>query len=110
MEKVLNKNDKEISEKSKNSFNVLRLIQYFIIYSVIGLIIEMLFGVIIEGVVESRKNFLYGPFSCIYGTGAVLMILTLQRFSKNKYTLFLGRSYSRYIFRIWYKFIWRNDI
>jgi len=33
---------------------------------------------------------LYGPFSSIYGLGAVVMILALQYFKKNKITLFLG--------------------
>ncbi len=78
------------NDANKNKITFLRLVQYFIIYSVIGLVIEMLFALVIEGVVESRKNFLYGPFSCIYGLGAVAMILTLQRFSKNRYTLFFG--------------------
>ena len=41
-----------------------------------------------KGVLESRKSFLYGPFCSIYGLGAVLMILPLQKFKKNNYTLF----------------------
>lgn len=81
-----NKQSKVVEEK----ITFLRIVQYFIIYSVIGLVIETAFGLIVEGVIESRKNFLYGPFSCIYGLGAVMMILSLTRFSKNKYALFLG--------------------
>lgn len=53
-----------------------------------GFIIETIFGVLTKGVLESRKSFLYGPFCSIYGLGAVLMILPLQRFKKNNYTLF----------------------
>lgn len=65
-----------------------RIVAYFIIYSVVGFIIETIFGVLTKGVLESRKSFLYGPFCSIYGLGAVLMILPLQRFKKNNYTLF----------------------
>lgn len=88
--KTFEKNQEYNIDKPKSKVTFLRLVQYFIIYSIIGLIIETFFGLIIEGVIESRKNFLYGPFSCIYGLGGVLMTLALQRFSKNRYTLFFG--------------------
>ena len=39
---------------------------------------------------ESRKSFIIGPFCSIYGLGAVIMILALQKFKKNNYTLFFG--------------------
>lgn len=81
------KNDiQENKEKEKISF--LKLAQYFIIYSIIGFIIETFFGMMTEGVIESRRNFLYGPFSCIYGAGGVLMILTLSRLAPKRHTLF----------------------
>ena len=67
-----------------------RIVAYFIIYSVVGFIIETIFGILTKGVLESRKSFLYGPFCSIYGLGAVLMILPLQRFKKNNYTLFVA--------------------
>ena len=67
-----------------------RLLAYFIIYSVVGFVLETLFGLITKGVIESRKSFLYGPFCGIYGLGAVIMIPLLQCFKKNNYTLFFG--------------------
>jgi len=68
-----------------------RTCAYFIIYSFLGFIIETLFALINYGVLESRQGFLYGPFCCIYGLGAVVIILSLRTsFSKNNYTLFLG--------------------
>ncbi len=69
---------------------VIRLMAYIVIYSIIGFFIETLFGIITEGVVESRKSFLYGPFCAIYGVGAVTLIVGLQKFNKNNYTLFIG--------------------
>lgn len=71
-------------------FTITRILAYFIIYSVIGFIIETIFGLLTKGVVESRKSFLYGPFCGIYGIGAVVMIIGLQKFKKNDYTLFIG--------------------
>ena len=67
-----------------------RIIAYFIIYSVIGYFIETVFGLLTKGRLESRQSFLYGPFCGIYGLGAVLMILPLQKFKKNNYSLFFA--------------------
>ena len=83
------------AKNEKKSFTILgvsiwRIFAYFIIYSVIGYIIETLFGIVTKGVWESRQSFLYGPFCAIYGLGAVVMILSLQYFNKNYNTLFIG--------------------
>ena len=89
--------EEKISSKviEKNRFKILgisiwRLFAYFIIYSIIGFIIETAFGIIRYGVIESRQSFLYGPFCAIYGVGAVIMIVFLQYFKKNYTTLFFG--------------------
>ena len=71
-------------------FSIWRILAYFIIYSVIGYIIETLFSIITKGTWESRQSFLYGPFCAIYGLGAVIMIVFLQYFKKNNNTLFVG--------------------
>lgn len=70
--------------------SIWRIFAYFIIYSVIGYIIETVFGMVTKGVIESRQSFLYGPFCAIYGLGAVVMILSLKYFNKNHNTLFVG--------------------
>ena len=70
--------------------NIWELLTYFIIYSVAGFVIETLFALVRYGVIESRQSFLYGPFCSIYGVGAVVMILFLQYFKKNRFTLFVG--------------------
>lgn len=81
--------------KQKKAFTILgisiwRILAYFIIYSVIGYVVETLYGIATKGVWESRQSFLYGPFCGIYGVGAVIMIIFLQFFSKNHNTLFFG--------------------
>lgn len=66
------------------------LLSYFIIYSIAGFFIETIFAVVKYGVLESRQSFIYGPFCSIYGLGAVIMIIFLQYFKKNRVTLFIG--------------------
>lgn len=67
-----------------------RILAYFIIYSFLGFIIETIFGILTKGVIESRQSCLYGPFCCIYGLGAAVMIPGLQKFKKKNWTLFLA--------------------
>lgn len=93
VQKNLEKNNEENKAKKNKTifgFSIWRLIAYFIVYSVLGFVIETAFGAVTKGVIESRKSFLYGPFCAIYGLGAVVMILCLQPFKKNNNTLFWG--------------------
>lgn len=82
--------------KNKNGVTILgitiwKIFAYFIIYSVIGFIIETLFAIVFHNVFESRQSFLYGPFCAIYGVGAVFMVIFLNKyFNKNNHMLFLG--------------------
>ena len=73
-----------------NGISIWRILAYFIIYSIVGYIIETLYGMITKGVWESRQSFLYGPFCGIYGLGAVVMILCLHKFPKKYNVLFIG--------------------
>ena len=85
-----------MEKTKKKTFTILgtsiwRLLAYFIIYSFVGYIIETLFAMVFYNVIESRKSFLYGPFCSIYGVGAVVLYLFLNRyFKKNNHLLFLG--------------------
>lgn len=88
---------KEIKREEKNKkkftiagISIWRLLAYFIIYSVAGFVIETVFGLLTKGVIESRQSSLYLPICSIYGVGAVIMIIGLQRFNKNNYSLFFG--------------------
>ena len=89
MEKV----EQAVKQKKKFKifgYSIWRILAYFIIYSVLGYVIETLFGIITKGTWESRQSFLYGPFCGIYGLGAVIMILALQHFNQNNNRLFIG--------------------
>lgn len=67
-----------------------RILAYFIIYSFLGFIVETIFGMLTKGVIESRRSCFYGPFCCIYGLGAAIMILGLQKFKHSNWTLFIA--------------------
>lgn len=88
------KNEKKSKSTKKKitifGISLWRILAYFIIYSVLGFVIETTFGLVTKGVIESRRSSIYLPVCCIYGIGAVVMILGLQHFKKNKYTLFFG--------------------
>lgn len=109
MEKVLKERDKveevlenKVENKVKNKvennkygepevkITFKRVLMYFIIYSFLGFVVETIFGMLTKGVIESRKSCFYGPFCCIYGLGAAIMIPGLQRFKRNNWTLAIG--------------------
>lgn len=73
-----------------NGISIWRLLAYFILYSIIGYIVETLYGIFTKGVWESRQSFLYGPFCGIYGLGAVIMIVFLHKYQKKYNILFFG--------------------
>ncbi len=81
---------KKEANNTKINLTATKIFAYFVIYSIVGYIIEMIFALLTKGVLESRKSFLYGPFCAIYGLGATTMIIGLQKFNKNNYTLFFG--------------------
>lgn len=67
-------------------FNTLFL--YFIIYSVIGWIAEMLYCRIFDGRFSDR-GFLYGPYCPIYGFGGLIVLILLEPFNSDPMMLFL---------------------
>jgi len=62
----------------------------FMVGSVVGLIVEIIFHMVVvePGVYQDRAGLLWGPFSPIYGVGAVLMTIALNRF-KDRNIIFI---------------------
>lgn len=82
-------NMKKLRETKIFGISIRRIFAYFLIYGVIGFIIETIFGVITKGLLESRTSFLYEPICGIYGMGAALMILVLQYCKNDNKKIFL---------------------
>jgi len=72
----------------EKKLNIGSLIWYFLIFSICGLLIETLYCYITTGVLESRQGLVYGPFCPIYGCGAVIYIIFLNRYKDSKLKLF----------------------
>lgn len=64
-----------------------RIIMYFVIYSFLGWIMESVFRSIIEKKIINT-GFLRGPFCPIYGIGAIIMLVFLERFQDKPILLF----------------------
>ena len=62
----------------------------FMVGCVVGLIVEIIFHMVVvePGVYQDRAGLLWGPFSPIYGVGAVLMTIALNRF-KDRNIIFI---------------------
>lgn len=69
----------------KKKINIHQLFWYFILFSILGLIIETIYGYYSMGVWESRKGLLWGPFCPVYGVGAIFLILFLNHVDQKNY-------------------------
>lgn len=76
--------------KAPYQLNYFNIFWTFVVCSVLGLIIEDIFHVVVYHGWEDRAGLLFGPFSPIYGFGATLMTLALNSIrEKNPLLIFL---------------------
>lgn len=80
------------SGKGYITLNFFNVFWVFVVCCFLGLIVEVIWHMVIvePGVYQDRAGLLYGPFSPIYGLGAVLMTIALNRFhDRNPLVIFL---------------------
>lgn len=71
--------------------NFYKLFWIFFIGCFVGVVIEMLWCLVTNGFIESRKGLIYGPFNLVYGFGALAMTVCLHRLEKKRdIWVFLG--------------------
>lgn len=79
--------------------NFYKLVWIFLIGSVVGYVLESIWCYARHGRFESRKGVIYGPFSQIYGFGAVLFTLLLFKIqSANGALIFLFSAFIGAVF------------
>lgn len=72
--------------------NFFNLFWVFLIASVLGLIVEEVYFALVFDAYPDRAGLLWGPFSPIYGFGAVLMTVALNRYWNRNIFLIFGVS------------------
>lgn len=77
-----------MQSKMENFMRLIYIIDYFLIYSFIGWILESVYKTIFERKLVN-SGFLHGPFCPIYGIGALIMYLFLS-LCDNPITVFLS--------------------
>ena len=75
--------------KNNKKLTIHHLFWYFLIFSILGLIIETIYCYISSGTLESRKGLIWGPFCPVYGVcGAVLIYILYKLNCKGIIKLF----------------------
>ena len=65
--------------EKKEKITIHHLFWYFLIFSILGLIIETLYCFATSGVIESRKGLIWGPFCPVYGGCGAFLIYVLDK-------------------------------
>lgn len=65
-----------------------KIILYFFLYSFLGWCLETIYAFMVFGHFVKR-GFLFGPICPIYGFGAILLIMNLEKIKKNNWLKFL---------------------
>lgn len=88
-----------------------KLVLIFMIGSFIGYIVEMLYCYLKNGRFESRKGVIYGPFSPVYGFGAIVFTILLYKLEHfNAFIIFVVSAVVGAIFEYIWSFVQEKTI
>ena len=88
-----------------------KLVLIFMIGSFIGYIVEMLYCYLKNGRFESRKGVIYGPFSPVYGFGAIVFTILLYKLEHfNAFIIFIVSAVVGAIFEYICSFVQEKTI
>lgn len=98
MDRTINRTKVDVIEGKKeyerhftDNYGFYKLFWLFLIGSVLGVIIEVIWCLITRGHYESRVGLVYAPLNLLYGFGTVFMSLGLHWLrNKSKWFIFLG--------------------
>lgn len=99
---------KNLQEKKVINF-LIRIFWVFIIGSVFGFLIEMLYVLVYTRNLEIRQGLIYGPFIQVYGMGAVAYYLLVDKVKEPKQVFFCGMIMGgavEYLFSFFQELIW----
>ncbi len=65
--------------EEKKKITIHHIFWYFLIFSIVGLIIETIYCFVTTGVLESRKGLIWGPFCPVYGVCGAALIFILDK-------------------------------
>ena len=80
---------KDIKDKKIINF-IIRIFWVFVIGSIFGFFIEMLYVFVYSRAIEIRQGLIYGPFIQVYGMGAVAYYLLISKVKNPKQAFFYG--------------------
>ena len=69
---------------------IIKIFWIFVIGSVFGFVVEMLYATIYTRTLVIRQGLIYGPFIQVYGAGAVAYYLLITKFKEPKEAFFAG--------------------
>jgi len=64
--------------KNEEKITIHKVLWYFVIFSILGIIIETVYCYVTTGLLESRKGLIWGPFCPVYGVSAAILLIVLN--------------------------------
>lgn len=67
----------------------IKIFWVFIIGSLTGFLVETMVGLIVDNRLECRQGLIYGPFTPVYGIGALMYYFIVPRIKNYRFSIFI---------------------